>query len=410
MLPERLSAYLCYFTRLAFQPPNRWDGFDLSASDARLTSLRGQIFFAGCALAALARHPLASPDDRALAVDALAAMTDRLIQRRVWAAWATETERRGLKPDPVDAGYGAYSGALGMLFGLQAVLGGRVRYVEDPVVLRWSADVRAAYTVATLARALRRQMQDSPEGALRCEGDLATPSGMAAVIWALRLHDLAYDGDEEPVGEAWLKTLGERMALRGPRLFNRGALAGGFNLETRRVGAASDSLEDAWGLALSAPLDRELVAGLAERHWLALPKLRERGDPLTLAFSYLLAVELGDTDRAAGLLAYAEERLDPQEDDETGRCYTGAPAAVWVTALYAIGEAGGMARLLESALPLLPPREVPEAPVDEPGGWAWPDPSTPVEKPGSWEWPEISLPEASEEEPGGEEESGPTTG
>ncbi|NTV63954.1 MAG: hypothetical protein HGA65_10520 [Oscillochloris sp.] len=354
MLPERLSAYLRYFTRLAYQPANRWDGFDLRAPDARLTSLRSQIFFSGCALAALARHPLASTDERSLAVTALADMADRLIQRRVWAAWAAETERQGLKPDPVDVGYGAYSGELAMLFGLQLALGGTGRYDEDPLVLRWSADVRSCYTTSGLVEALQRQLQESPEGALRCEGDHATASGMAAVVWALRLHDLATASGYGALGAVWLKTLADRMAVRGPRLFNRNTLASSFHVSSRRAVGAGDSLEDAWGLALTVPLDRELVAGLAERYWLGFPKLRERGEPLPLAFSYLLAVELGDQQRATDLLAYAEERFDLQEDDEGGRRFTGPPAAPWLTALYAMGEAGGMARLLEAALSPLP--------------------------------------------------------
>ena len=173
MLPARLSAYLRYLTGLALQPANRWDGFDLRAPDARASSLRGQISFVGCALAALASHPSASFDESALAQDALADVIDRMIQRRVWAGWAAETERASRKPDPVEFGYGAYSGALSMLFGLQAALGGRVRYDEDPFVLRWSADVRASYTADELLEALWRQVRASPDGALLCEGETA---------------------------------------------------------------------------------------------------------------------------------------------------------------------------------------------------------------------------------------------
>jgi hypothetical protein len=346
MLSERLSPYLRYLTGLALQPANRWDGFDLSAPDARASSLRGQITFVGYALAALASHPLASPDESALALEALDALIDRMIQRRVWAAWAAETERASRKPDPVDSGYGAYSGALSMLFGLQAILGGQLRYAEDPFVLRWSADVRASYTVDELAEALWRQVRASPDGAIYCEGETASSSAMAAVLWALRLHDRVCGSDYGAAGAAWMSTLAERMALRGPRLPGRGALAGSYSLRARRASFVGDSLEDAWALALMAPLDRDLAVRLAERYWPALPKICEHGEPLTIAFSYLLAVELGDDGRAAKLLAYAEDRLGPVEDAETGRRYAGATATPWVTALYAIGEAGGLARLL----------------------------------------------------------------
>ncbi|MEI7644351.1 MAG: hypothetical protein WCJ55_08730 [Chloroflexales bacterium] len=349
MLPERLPAYLRYLTGLVLQPANRWDGFDMRAPNARASSLRGQITFIGCALAALASHPTASPDESALAMGALSDLIDRMIQRRVWATWATEVEQISRKPDPVDAGYGAYSGSLSMLFGLQAAIGGQVHYVNDPFVLRWSTDVRAYYTVDELAEALWRQVRASPDGAIACEGEMASASAMAAVLWALRLHDHAYGSDYGAAGAAWQTTLAERMAKRGLRLPGRGALANTYNLRTRRASFAGDSLEDAWALAMTAALDRDLAAKLAKRHWPALPKICERGDPLAVAFSYLLAVELGDTGRAAQLLAHAEQRLGPTEDPKAGRRYAGAPATPWVTALYAIGEAGGMARLLTPA-------------------------------------------------------------
>ncbi len=367
MLSERLTAYLRYCTRLALQAPNRWEGFDLHAPDARLTALRHQIFFVGCALAALARHPDAEQEERSMAVAALADLTDRMIQRRVWAAWASETERSGLRPNPVDMEYGSYTAPLAMLFGLQGVLGGQVRYGEDPFTLRWSADVRRCYTVRELIEALVKQAQDSPEGAIRCEGDLATPSGMAALVWALRLHDLAYATEYGTIGATWLKTLGERMAIRGPRLFNRHTLAAGWNVTSRKASGSADGIEDAWALALSAPLDRDLIAGLAERYWVGAEKMGERGDALLLGFSYLLAVELGQSERAASLLSSAEQRFGFAEDAEQGRWIKESAATPWVTALFAIGEAGGMARLLDAALPPLPPPEMPD-----PEWPAWP--------------------------------------
>ncbi|NNJ12252.1 hypothetical protein EKD04_018145 [Chloroflexales bacterium ZM16-3] len=346
MLPERLTSSLRYFAGLALQPANRWDGFDLSAPDSRTSSLRGQILFSGCALAALAKHPSADPAEAALATGGLADLIDRMIQRRVWATWAAETERASRKPDPVDAGYGVYSGALSMLLGLHARLDGKTRYDDDPFVLRWSGDVRAYYTAGELAEALWRQVRASPEGAISCEGDTASASGMATVLCALRLHDLAYGSDYGAAGDAWVTTLGERMAIRGPRLPGRGALAGSFNLRSRRASFGGDGLEDAWALALTAPLDHDLAAQLAERHWAALPKISERGEHLAVAFSYLLAVEIGDAERADRLLAYAEDRLGPEDDEAAGRRYAGTSASPWVTALYAIGEAGGMRRLL----------------------------------------------------------------
>lgn len=339
MLPEPLAADQRHFVALSDQPANRWDGFDLSAPDGRATALRGQICFAGCALAALAAHPAAGVDERDQALSALADLADRMIQRRVWAAWAAETERAGRKPDPVDGGYGAYSGELCLLLSLSAALGGPRRYDDDPFVLRWSADVRAEYTGGALAAALWRELRASPDGAVRCAGELATPSGMAALLLALRLHDRAYGSEYAAAGDAWLGTLSSRMAIGGPRLPGRGALAGSFNIDGRRPSFGGDALEDAWGLALTAALDRDLAARLAGRHWPALPRLRARGEALALAFSYLLAVELGDAARAAELQSAPEG------------------ASPWISALYTIGAAGGLGRLLAGppSLPAAPP-------------------------------------------------------
>lgn len=343
MLPERLAAYLTYLSGLANQPANRWEGFATQAPDGPETSLSGQISFAGCALAALATHPGADPLEQSRARSGLAQLIDRMIQRRVWAGWAAATERAGRIPDPIAAGNAGYSGALAMLLGLYSVAGGDRRFA-DPFILHWSSEARFSYDQATLIGQLWQQLRASPDGAIVCEPDLARPQAMAQVLWALRLHDRAFGSDYAAVGELWLGTLRERMAMRGPRLPGRGALAASYNPRRRAASLSSDLLSDAWALALTAPLAPELARALAQRHWPTIGR-GEPGAALPLAFSYLLAVELGERERAAELLAACERRLGPQED-ECGRRFTSAPAPVWATALIAIGEAGGLGRLL----------------------------------------------------------------
>lgn len=348
VLPERLAAYLTYFEGLANQPSNRWNSFEQSAPDERLMSLRSQVFFSGCALAALAAHPASDPDEHTRALNGLACLIERMIQRRVWAGWASATERTGRVPEPVAAGNAAYAGGLAMLAGFHTLLSGAPRLNDDPMVLHWSSDFRFCYTYSGLAESLWYQMQDATDGAVSDEPNLARASSMAQLLWSNRLHDLACGGDLAAANALWLKTLSKSMALGGPRLGNRGALAASYNPERRRASFGGDVIEDAWALALTAPLAPELVGTLAERHWPALPRIRTQGPALAAAFSYLLAVELGDRERAALLLADADERLEPKED-ECGRRYSGATPEVWISALYAIGEAGGLGQILKLA-------------------------------------------------------------
>lgn len=343
MLPERLSAYLTYLEHLTTQPANRWEGFDLRAPDVRESSLGSQICFVGCALAALATHPDAGPDEQTRARDALPAAIERMAQRRVWAAWAQETERRGRLPDPVGEPNAGYSGPLTMLVGLYERAGGDGRYSE-PLALHWSSGARFAYAFVDLAETLWRQARANRDGAVASADDLAYPHDMAHVIWALSLYDRAYDDKRAAACAPWLAALRERLALGGPRLPGRGVLAASYNIRRRAAALTSDPLIDAWTLALLATLEPELTRTLATRHWPATARITENGPGLTLAFSYVLAIELGEAERAAALHKAIEVRLDPVEDD-CGRRY-GGPAAPWVTALVAIGEAGGLGRLL----------------------------------------------------------------
>jgi hypothetical protein len=345
MLPERLAGYLTFVAALAAQPPNRWEGFDLEAPDAPTTSLRDQIFFAGLAAAVLAQHPDALPEERERAQVAVAALVERLLQRRVWAAWASATERAGLLPDPVSAGGGAYAGRLAMLLGCAAVVGATQPYLVDPFVLRWSSVARFGTTHPALVEGLARQLTAHPDGAAATAGDTAQPHDMAHILWALRLHDCAFAGDYARANERWLNTLHTRLTLSGPRMPGRGALSSAYHLDRRRASLTSDPLVDAWALALTAPLAPDTITTAAERHWPAIRGLQARRQVLPLAFSYLLAVHLDRPELGDELLAWADAELAPCDDDH-GRRYTGTPATAWVTALMAIGEAGGLGRLL----------------------------------------------------------------
>jgi hypothetical protein len=344
MLPERLAGYLEVLGSLAEQAPNRWDGFDLDAPDTPATSLRDQIFFTGLATATLATHPEALPAERERAQAATAALVERLLQRRVWAGWANATERAGLLPDPISAGGGAYAGRLAMLLGCASVIGAEQPYLRDPFVLRWSSTARFGATYPALIAGLERLVSNHPDGAVATAGAGAQPHDMAHILWALRLHDCAFGSTYAAANERWLTTLRTQMAQTGPRLPGRGALRSSFHVDRRRANLMSDPLIDAWALAFTAPLDPAYIGPLAERHWPALRGLQGRRQILPLALSYLLAVHLGRAELAAQLQAWFDAELTPQTEDGRRR-YTGIPAATTVTAMIAIGDAGGLTRL-----------------------------------------------------------------
>ncbi len=298
------GAQLERFVHLLCQPPNRWEGFALNPAEGD-EQLRLQILFSGWALAALATQPAVNAEQQQHILAGVGSAVDRLVQRRVWASWATTIEREGLHPDPVGTGNAAYAGALATLLGLSAVHGAPL-YTSDPLLLHWSATSRFSYTHTRLVTTLATQMRADASGAIPCGPDRARASSMALVLWGLRLFDTANGTDHALAGTNWLQTFEERMALRGPRLPGRGALAGSYSPRQRRAALASNPSEDALALALMAPLAPELVARLATRHWPAA----ERQPASVRAFSTLLAVELGEPDRASQLQASLEMPAD----------------------------------------------------------------------------------------------------
>src|SRR5262245_47791295 len=135
MLNDRLNAYLTYFEQLATQPPNRWEGYYITAREDMNFGLRFQIAFPCYALAALCLHPDAEPDDQERCRTAMAALISRMLQRRVWAYWGRWADRIGISADPVIEANIQYSGHLAMMIGAYEAVGGDLRYDEGFTLL-----------------------------------------------------------------------------------------------------------------------------------------------------------------------------------------------------------------------------------------------------------------------------------
>jgi len=331
MLPEHLLFHLNDLEQLLCQPINRWEGFDLSIPEGSTGSLCDQILYTSWAASAMVLHTEATPDQRARATKSLLAAIDRLIQRRVWAHWANAAERAGENPDPIATGNIPFAGALATMLGLAAALG--VQTAQTPLLtLRWSHDTVYSYTHPQILATLAAQMRVEQGGAIATLDKTTSPSAMALVLWGLRLGAANFDPEQALVGERWIETVREKLALSGPRIAGRGALAATYHIERRRGGLWSNPLEDAVALTLMAPLEPDLVRGLAPRHWTTVSRSNTAESILVLAFSTLLATELNESERATQLSAALEAHP---------KCNLPLPRA-----LIALTAAGGLAKAL----------------------------------------------------------------
>jgi hypothetical protein len=356
MLPNRLAAYLAYFERLAHQPPNRWEGFFLPDDEQPGFALRLQLAWPCYALAAICRHPEADEGEQERCRAAMAALIARMLQRRVWAAWGLAADRRGTSPDPAYRGNAAYSGHLAMMIGAFEAAGGDARFDDDWLLL-WSSDARFPYSHHSLVQTICDQMAASPFGGIECAPGRAGVACTAPALWGARLHDDRHGGEYAAVGGPWLDFVRRRLVLRGWR---RRIFSAAYRTRSRLAEPWGYNAHDACALALLGPLAPDLARPLAPRllrrarrdaHGAHLPsaniwRRRNLADgALATGYCFLVAVQEGDEALAAALLAHADARLAPEQLDD-GRHY-GGRAAPLLTALFALGEAGGLGRLLK---------------------------------------------------------------
>jgi hypothetical protein len=365
MLNERLEGYLCYFERLALQPQNHWEGFYITPLEDAHFGLRFQLAFPCYALAAICLHPNADDKTQDRCREAMSALIDRMLQRRVWAYQAVRAEQAGTSPDPVAEGNAQYSGHLAMMLGVYRAAGGDARY-NEPFSFRWSPDNYFTYTHTTLVEVLWQQMTSSEHGGIECIPGQVSTTAMVHVLWALALHDATHGSTFAEANAAWLAFMRQRLIRRGPRLpgqrvFRPYTLRRGLGLAPR-----GKHFVDAWILALLACLDPETTSELAPRFLRAIRYVsstikegnpqayvpsarmwssREVADEATATgFGYVLASERDDESLAAALRAYANQQLDPVNEEGT-YFYRGGVAAPYTTALFALGEAGGLRKL-----------------------------------------------------------------
>lgn len=359
MLPERLAENLAYFERLAHQPPNRWEGFFLPADEQPGFGLRLQLAWPCYALAAICTRPDATDAEQERCRATMAALIGRMMQRRVWASWGLEADRRGISPDPAYKGNAAYSGHLAMMIGAYEAVGGDARF-DDDWTLHWSSDARFTYTHHSLVQAICDQMAASPFSGIECAPGRAGVACTAPALWAARLHDHQHGGLYAAVIDPWLGFVRRRLTLPS---WSRSIFSAAYYTRQRVAVPWGHNAHDAGALALLAPLAPAWVGDLAPR---LLRRVRRDADgaylpsagvwqrrnvaddALASGFCYLVAVQAGEAALAADLLARADARLAPEQRDGE-RWYAGSRAAPLATALFALGEAGGLGQLLSQS-------------------------------------------------------------
>lgn len=349
----RLQAYLQTFERLALQPRDQWRGFFTPRSEAMNFGLRFQLAFPCYAVAAIT-HVLPETRDRGLQI--MAALIDRMLDPRVWHYWARATGSN----DPVGWANIQYSGHLSHMIGLYKLLGGDQRF-DQPFYFTHNGK-SARYSYSPLAAMLHGQMRRNRYHGIDCEPGNTYVSCTDHALWSNVLHDRLYETGFAAINEQWLRFLDRRLTFRGPRVMGRGAVSAIYLTKLNLAAPLGLNFMDAWSLAFLAPIAPEWTRKNAQRLW---PRLRwpqpdvaylpsariwtqmEGCDTaVNTGFAYVLAVELGDRQRADALLRYAEVALQPLEQDGA-RLLIGGLAAPYTTALFALGEAGGLGQVLD---------------------------------------------------------------
>ncbi|NJO04476.1 MAG: hypothetical protein HC876_02475 [Chloroflexaceae bacterium] len=220
MLHARLNGYLTYFERLATQPTNHWNGFYMSQHEGMNFALRYQLSFACYALGALALHPIASRAEQQRARSAMAALIDRMLQRRVWAYWAARADQRNTDIDPINEANVQYSGALSMMLGAYRVAGGDTRY-DEPFTLVWSPADRFHYTHTSVVDTIANQMQRNRHHGVECEPGRINVSTMNHALWGNLLHDRIFHTTYAITHDLWFEYVVKHLVQRGLRLMGR---------------------------------------------------------------------------------------------------------------------------------------------------------------------------------------------
>ena len=385
--PDGLSieslGYLNYLHALLAPPAGSWDGFYVPQSPSMNFALRYQLAFGAYAVAVLATR---TPAYRAPYVEALRGAIEKMLDVAAWGYWrapapAPQQDRGGTLAQLTNSGHMAvlvsphtrvpagapsdpivkdnlqYSGHLSTMLGLYEKLSGDALYDESFTLQDESGSASYSYTHSEVAERIYGQMRENSFGGVCCESGMAYVPCNNHALASNALHDALHGTRYTDANARWLKSVRDKMVLKGPAL--RGIFATCYVQDLHMGAPVAFNFTDAWGLAFMLPFDRNLVRKLyskfkrrltkagSEGAYLGSAPLSEKMEisdvPINTGFALILARGMGDTSVAEAINRYSLRAFDARWSGSR-YYYAGAPRTLHATALYALAsavEAGG---------------------------------------------------------------------
>ncbi len=382
--------HMNYLHSALSQPLGSWEGFYVPQSSSMNFALRYQLAFATYAVAALSQQ---TPAYRAPYAEAMRGAIEKMLDGAAWNYWRAGSPvgdggnianaassghiavlvsphqrlPAGPPSDPVRQDNVQYSGHLSAMLGLYEKVTGDKRYDRPFDLQDWASGTAYSYTHQEVAERIYLQMRENRFGGVCCEQGLAYVPCNNYSLASNTLHDLLHGTDYSLANPGWLRTVRDKMVLKGPPV--RGTFGVNYVKDLGVAAPVAFNFTDAWGLAFMLPFDRPLVRKLYRRFrkkvtqvgaqgaYVSSSPLSEKMEisdvPINTGFGLLLARGIGD-ERLADDMARYSSAVFHAGWQGTRYLYRGAPRTLHTTALYALASAiepGGanFTRLFRSA-------------------------------------------------------------
>ncbi|MGA7731593.1 MAG: hypothetical protein WCD37_10035 [Chloroflexia bacterium] len=374
-LSSRAISMVNYLYNVLTQPLGSWEGFYIPQSQSMNFALRYQLAFSTYALAALQQ---ATPAYRAPYAEAMRGAIEKMLHADVWGYWrAPQPHGNGNAPvgltgsghvavlvsphqrtvagppsDPIARDNLQYSGHLSAMLGLYEKVSGDSRYDNPFTLSDSSSGVEFSYTHGKVAERIHSQMVQNRFGGVCCEQGMAYVPCNNHAMASNTLHDALHGTRYRQANAGWLKTVRDRLVLKGPAI--RGVFGTAYMKDLGLATPVAFNFTDAWGLAFMVPFARPLVRKLygrfkkrgvaraAEGAYVGSSPVSERMEisdvAINTGFGLVLARGMGDVALSEALSRYSTHAFGAGWRGAS-YFYAGAPRTLHATALYALAEA-----------------------------------------------------------------------
>jgi hypothetical protein len=367
--------FLNYLRGVLMQPLGSWEGFYESQSPSMNFALRYQLAFSTYALAALQQ---ATPAYRTPYAEAMRGAIEKMLHVDTWGYWRASQPGNGDAPtgltssghiavlvsphqrtvagppsDPISRDNLQYSGHLSAMLGLYEKVSGDIRYDSLFTLSDSAGRVEYTYTHGKVAERIHSQMVLNRFGGVCCEQGMAYVPCNNHAMASNTLHDALHGTRYREANAGWLKTVRDKLVLKGPAL--RGVFGTAYMKDLGLATPVAFNFTDAWGLAFMLPFSRPLVRKLygrfrkrgvvragSEGTYVGSSSMSERMEisdvAINTGFGLILARGMGDTSLAADMSRYSEQAFGAGWHDAS-YFYADAPRTLHTTSLYALAEA-----------------------------------------------------------------------